>query len=127
MSLALVEGKYFRVYPITKVVGVRQDNSLVVETQDIKNGLAIEKKDKDGYYYVVAFVKPHFHKINSLDTETVVFADMSCGVALEDVDFRTIDIIDEGLPIEDCWEILQEYKNCVEFARNTLLDLQEKE
>lgn len=119
---ALVEGKYFRVYPITKVVGVRQDNSLVVETQDIEKGLSIEKKDKNGYYYEVAFVKPHFHKINSLDTETIVFADMSCGVELKDVDFRTVDLIDEKMSMEDFWEMMQEYKNCVEFAKRTVLD-----
>ena len=103
MSLALVEGKYFRVYPSTKVVGVRQNGDLVVENQGVEKGLAIERKDGNNYY-VVAFVRP-----NDI---------------LEDVDFRTVDIIDESLSIEDCWEMLQEYKNCVEFARQTLLDLE---
>ena len=51
---------------------------------------------------------------------------MDDSVELEDVNFRTIDMIDESMSMEDFWEMMQEYKNCINFARQTILDLQEK-
>ena len=128
MSKALVEGKYFRVYPISRVVGVGNiTHELNIITCDIKEGLAIEKRcDDKEHYYVVSFVKPHIKKSNPLNGPTVEFVSMANGVELEDVDFRTIDMIDESMSMEDFWEMMQEYKNCVNFARQTILDLQEK-
>ena len=128
MSKALAEGKYFRVYPISKVRGVDSvTHELDIIACDIKEGLAIEKRcgDKE-HYYVVAFVKPHIKKSNPLNGSTVEFVSMANGVELEDIDFRTIDMIDESMSMEDFWEMMQEYKNCVNFARQTILDLQEK-
>ena len=124
MSKALVEGKYFRVYPISRVVGVDNiTHELNIITCDIKEGLAIEKRcDDKGNYYVVAFVKPHNKKPNPLNGPTVQFVSMDDSVELEDVDFRTIDMIDESMSMEDFWEMMQEYKNCVDFARNVLKD-----
>lgn len=124
MSKVLVEGKYFRVYPMSKVVGVDSTtHDLNVITCDIKDGLAIEKRcEGKGNYYVVAFVKPHNKKHNPLNGPTVEFVSMDDSVELEDVDFRTIDMIDESMSIEDFWEMMQEYKNCVDFARNVLKD-----
>lgn len=128
MSKALVEGKYFRVYPISKVVSVDSiTHELDITTCDIKDGLAIEKRCKDKeHYYVVAFVKPYIKKPNSLNGPTIEFASMVDGVELRDVDFRTVDMIDEATSMEDFWEMMQEYKNCVEFASQTILDLQEE-
>ena len=128
MSKALVEGKYFRVYPISKVKGVDSiTHELDIIACDIKEGLAIEKRcDDKGNYYVVAFVEPDIKKSNPLNGPTVEFVSMSDGVELEDVGFRTVDMMDEGMPMEDFWEMMQEYKNCVNFARQTILDLQEK-
>ena len=128
MSKALVEGKYFRVYPISKVKGVDSiTHELDIIDCDIKEGLAIEKRcDDKEHYYVVAFVKPHIKKPNPLTGPTVEFVSMANGVELEDVGFRTIDMIDESLSMEDFWEMMQEYKNCVNFARQTILDSQEK-
>ena len=124
MSKALVEGKYFRVYPISRVVGVDNiTHEPNIITCDIKEGLAIEKRcDDKGNYYIVAFVKPDIKKSNPLNGPTVEFASMSGNVKLEDVDFRTIEMIDEGMSIEDFWEMMQEYKNCVDFAKNVLKD-----
>jgi hypothetical protein len=128
MSKALVEGKYFRVYPISKVVGVdNTTHDLDITTCDIKEGLAIEKRCKDKeHYYVVAFVKPYIKKSNSLNGATIEFASMVDGVELKDVEFRTIDMIDEDMSMEDFWEMMQEYKNCVNFAYQAILDLQEE-
>ena len=128
MSKALVEGKYFRVYPISRVVGVDNiTHELNIITCDIKEGLAIEKRcDDKGNYYVVAFVEPDIKKSNPLNGPTVEFVSMDSGVKLRDVDFRTIEMIDESMSMEDFWEMMQEYKNCVNFARQAIIDLQEK-
>ena len=128
MSKALVEGKYFRVYPISKVRGVDSvTHELDIIDCDIKEGLAIEKRcDDKEHYYVVAFVKPHIKKSNPLNGPTVEFVSMADGVELEDVGFRTVDMIDESMPMEDFLEMMQEYKNCVNFARQAVLDSQEK-
>ena len=128
MSKALVEGKYFRVYPISKVKGVDNiTHELDIINCDIKEGLAIEKRcDDKGNYYVVAFVEPDIKKSNPLNGPTVEFVSMDSGVKLRDVDFRTIEMIDESMSMEDFWEMMQEYKNCVNFACQTILDLQEK-
>ena len=128
MSKALVEGKYFRVYPISKVRGVDSvTHELDIIACDIKEGLAIEKRcDDKEHYYVVAFVKPHIKKSNPLNGPTVEFVSMADGVELEDVGFRTVDMIDESMPMEDFCEMVQEYKNCVNFARQAVLDSQEK-
>ena len=128
MSKALVEGKYFRVYPISKVRGVDNiTHELDIINCDIKEGLAIEKRcDDKEHYYVVAFVKPHIKKSNPLNGPTVEFVSMANGVELEDVGFRTVDMIDESMSMEDFWEMMQEYKNCVNFARQAILDSQEK-
>lgn len=122
MSKALIEGKYFRVYPISKVVGVNNiTHEFDIITCDIKDGLAIEKRCKDKeHYYVVAFVKPHIKISNSLNGPTIEFVSMIDDVELQDVEFRTIDMIDEDMSMEDFWEMMQEYRNCIEFARKII-------
>lgn len=99
---ALVEGDYFRVSPISKVVGIYKD-SLLIETEPLYYGLAIEKKVCD-YYITIAFIKP------GKDDEDVI---------LEDVLFRSTTELDP--------ENIEEYQNCVEFAKNALKDILEKE
>lgn len=122
MSKTLVEGKYFRVYPISKVKGVDSTtHDLNVIACDIKEGLAIEKRcDDKGNYYVVAFVEPDIKKSNPLNGPTVEFVSMDGGIKLRDVDFRTIEMIDESMSMEDFWEMMQEYKNCVNFAADII-------
>lgn len=104
MGKELVEGKYFRVYPITKIVEITE-NSPITETRPISSGLGIERKQNDSYY-VVAFVKPSSNG----------------GVELQNVGFRPVELIDESISIEDFWEMMQEYKNCIDFAADILAD-----
>ena len=106
----LVKGKYFRVSYIYKVIGYnRKTSELETKASDIKEGLAIEIKDRSykdkDIHYVVAFVKP--------DNEGYV--------DLQEIDFRTISMIDEKMSSEDLWEMMQEYKNCVTFAKDAVL------
>lgn len=122
MSKALLKGKYFRVMPISIVTGLDDSGELTFEQLDIKEGLAVEKNQGD-WYYVVAFVKPRIKKSNPLNGQEIEFANVGDGVELEDVDFRTVDMLDEDISMEDFWEMMQEYRNCVEFAKNTLLDI----
>jgi len=119
---SLVKGKYFRVMPISRVTGLNDCGELTFEQLDIKEGLAIEKNLGD-YYYVIAFVEPHIKKPNPLNGQEIEFASMSDGIELRDVEFRTVDMIDEDISMEDFWEMMQEYKNCVEFARKAIEDV----
>ena len=118
----LVKGKYFRVMPISRVTGLNDYGELTFEQLDIKEGLAIEQNQGD-WYYVVALVKPHIKKPNPLNSQTIEFASTVDGVELKDVEFRTVDMIDESMSMEDFWEMMQEYKNCVQFAKQMLEDL----
>ena len=117
----LVKGKYFRVMPISRVTGLDDYGELTFEQLDIKEGLAIEQNLGD-WYCVVAFVEPCTKKSNLLNDSTIE-ASMVDGVELKDVEFRTVDMIDEGMSMEDFWEMMQEYKNCVQFAKQMLEDL----
>ena len=105
MNNALVEGKYFRVHQIEKIVDINE-NGVVTELRPIYHGLAIERK-QDDCYYVVSHVRLGF--TNSVE--------------LLNVEFRPIEIIDESMSMEDFWEMMQEYRNCVEFAKHTLEDI----
>ena len=118
----LVKGKYFRVMPISIVTGLDDSGELTFEQLDIKEGLAIEQNQGD-WYCVVAFVKPHIKKPNPLNGQEIEFASIGDGLELEDVDFRTVDMLDEDMSMEDFWEMMQEYRNCVEFARKTIEDV----
>ena len=103
MGTALVEGKYFRVYPICQVTRFNtQTRQLEYRLLDIKEGLSIERKNKNGIYSVVAYVKP--------------------GPKFEDVDFRSIDCLDATNTL-----MIDEYQNCVDFAKHVMIDLKEAE
>lgn len=107
---SLVKGKYFRVMPISRVTGLNDCGELTFEQLDIKEGLAIEQNLGD-YYCVIAFVEP---VLGDEGLQEIIF---------KDVDFRTVDMIDEDMSMEDFWEMMQEYRNCVEFARKTIEDV----
>ena len=100
-SKTLVEGKYYRVYPITKVTGW---HPVTTETEPISRGLAIEEKCGD-HYFVVAFIRPG-----------------QDGPVFKDVSFRSVNTLD---PTNI--EKLDEYLNCVDFAKNVLNDIKEAE
>ena len=105
MSNALVEGKYFRVSRIVKIVDINE-NGIVTEPRPIYHGLSIERKQGE-HYYVVSHVRLGFEN----------------HVELFNVEFRPIEIIDESMSMEDFWEMMHEYRNCVEFAKHTLEDI----
>ena len=104
MSKALVEGEYFRVHPITRLSKVISDTKGEFETLDWKEGLGIEKKvsTNPDLYMVVAFVKP----------------DEFGRIVFEDVDFRSIFELDATKV-----DMVEEFQNCVEFARSALEDV----
>ena len=104
MGETLVEGKYFRVHPICQVTRFNtQTRQLEYRLLDIKEGLAIEMKcDNEGHYIVVAYVKP--------------------GPKFEDVDFRSIECLKSTNT-----EMIDEYQNCVDFAKHVMIDLKEAE
>ena len=89
----LVQGDYFRVMPITTFEGIK----------DVTAGLAIEKKQKNDTYCVVAFIKPVFN------TDKFI---------LEDVDFRSVFELNPAKPL-----MIEEYQNCVSFALHALKDI----
>ena len=104
MSKALVEGKYFRVCPITRIIDIGE-NGPITEEKPIYCGLGIEQR-QNKHYCVVAYVRPG----------------VNGGVDLCNVGFRPVNMIDESMPMEDFWEMMQEYKNCVDFAADTVAD-----
>ena len=106
MAEELLEGTFFRVRNISRLESIDTINhQLICKTLDLSEGVGIEKRLPDGNYFVVAFVKP-----------------TSYGeVRFEDVEFRSIFELDPTNTL-----MLEEFRNCVEFARNMLLDILEK-
>ena len=102
MDKALVDGEFFRVMPIVKVIAIDNDGNLTMEDLELSEGLAIEQKEKDGHCSVVAFIRP----------------DEDGELIFEDIAFRSVDCIDQTKPLQ-----IEEYKNCIDFARHALRDI----
>ena len=112
----LVQGKYYRVTNITRLARVKQS------TEDLQfqfvnllpeEGLNIEEKCKDGEHYIVV--------------NTLYYDKRHKGVELTDIYCRSIDVLnyrDEN--IETYFKRIQEYFNCLEFAKKALLDIWEE-
>ena len=101
MGKALVQGKYYRVMPIRRMIGINPaTQKLEVETLPLAEGVAIEEKIRDKCYMVCTFVKP--------------------GPIFEDVRFRSITTLDPKNI-----EKLDEWLNCVDFAKNVMHDIME--
>lgn len=107
----LVEGERYRVTTATRIVGVDKE-SIKVKNEPIEYGLNIEKKISEDQYYVIMVLKwnNYYEKV--------------------DIDF----IGDDGIQslrelieeIKDPVEVvkyLEEYLNCVDFAKQTLMDI----
>lgn len=113
----LVEGEYYRVTNITKLTEVKQlteDLQLEYVNLPLKRGLNIEEKCKDGEHYNVV--------------NTLYYNKKHKKVELTDINCRSIDVLnyrDEN--IETYFKRTQEYFNCLEFAKNTVLDLNRDE
>lgn len=100
----LVCGDYYRVVNVTHLKNV---DDWEVEHLSISEALAVEEKQNNSYYIVVNFLK--WDKNDKR-------------VVLEDVDCRTIDTLED---IEE--KRVQEYHNCLLFARQALIDMNGEE
>ena len=106
----LVQGKYYRVTNITKLTRVKQlDEELQFQFVNLlpEEGLNVEEKCKDGKHYIVV--------------NTLYYNKDKKRVELKDVGCRTIDTLDR---IE--YDRLEEYHNCLSFAKQALIDMHEK-
>lgn len=100
----LICGKYYRVASVSKLVTLSKEAHLT--HYPINEKLAIEWKQSDGLYIVVNFLTYNKDKKR---------------VELEDVGCRTVDTLDK---IE--YDRLEEYHNCLSFAKQALIDMNEK-
>lgn len=100
---ALVEGKYWRVHQISVITAF---DPITFNTLPINEGLAIEKKVDEEHWAVAAFVK--FNK-----TKKEIF--------LDPISFRLIEYLDDNT------QAIDELKNCVDFAKHALLDINDME
>lgn len=107
---ALVEGKYYRVMPITKFLGINESKPLC-KNLETKEGLAVEEKQKDNNYLVINFIR-------FLDDELII----------ENVDSRITNVLEyKDNSVADYFERIQDYNNCLNFAIEALKDIWEKE
>lgn len=97
----LVDGEYFRVTCLRRM----KNGKLVNEP--LNRGLAIQHKntdeDENNSWENVCFVKPY---------------PLASFVYLEDFNFKTVEVLDTKNML-----LIEEYKNCVEFAKRALLDI----
>ena len=115
----LLKGKYFTVELLTKITGFNGEEGLLKkETLSLSDGLSISRLMPDGVHSrVVAYVKPHTWQYAGI---TIV--DYSCYANTEELSYGVVSLIDEKMPMIDFWEMMQEYKNCVLFAKGAVED-----
>ena len=110
----LVEGDYFRVCNIARLNSILNNPlEFNIENLQLKEGLAIEEKQSDGTFIVINFLtyKKDFDK-----------------VYLDDVYCRSIDVLKyKEKNIKTYFKRIQEYANCLEFAKKVLIDIHNKE
>lgn len=110
---ALLEGKWFRVNNISRVVGVRAlTKDLIFKDLELSEGLAIEERQGDGTYLVVNMV------YWDNETEDVELTDCLC---------RSVEVMnysDKDIPTY--FERTQEYCSCLGFAVDAMRDLHDK-
>lgn len=110
----LVEGERYRVCNITTFEGITKDGKSLIRNNPLSYGLAIEQRLSDDSYYVVCFVEwdQKNHK--------------SC---VKDVDGRSLDtlqqLLEEFTNSDDIVLFLNEYFNCLDFAKQALKDIWE--
>ena len=110
----LVEGERYRVCNISTFEGITKDGKSLIRNNPLSYGLAIEQKLSNDSYYVVCLVKwdQKNHK--------------SC---VKDVNGRSLDTIQQLLEdftnSDDIVLFLNEYFNCLDFAKQALKDIWE--
>ena len=118
-NLTLVEGKYFRVELLTKITwfdGLKGE--VEKEILPLSSGLGIARLMPDKIHsLIIAYVKPHTWEYSG-----ITFVDYSCPVGTEEASYGVVSLIDEKMPMEDFWEMMQEYRNCVIFAKQVVDD-----
>ena len=111
----LVEGENYRVTTITRIVGLDQSEQGVdinVENLDISEGLNIEERTKDNSYIVINIVR---------------WNEKEMRVDIENVGSRILTTLNyKEFNVNDYFKRIQEYFNCLEFAKQALIDMNEK-
>lgn len=114
----LVEGENYRVTTITKFVGLeKNDQDIIVkfENLDTSEGLNIEEIDGDDNYIVI---------------NTLRWNEKEKDVCIENIGSRILTVLNyknEDFNIKDYFNRIQEYLNCLEFARKVLIDIHNKD
>ena len=106
----LIEGQYYRVTNISRLVGVNEEEKLVINNLPLSKGLAIEEKMNDDSYQVV---------------NNCVWDKFNKKVILENFNFNAIDSLDPMKRDNVTESKMSEYISTIQFARQTLLDIHE--
>lgn len=110
----LVEGERYRVCNITTFEGITKDGKSLIKNNPLSYGLAIEQKLSDDSYYVVCFVEwdQKNHKSKVVDTD---------GRSLDTIQ----QLLNDFTNPDDIVLFLNEYFNCLDFAKQALKDIWE--
>ena len=110
----LVEGERYRVCNITTFEGITKDGKSLIRNNPLSYGLAIEQKLSDDRYYVVCFVEwdQKNHKSKVVDTD---------GRSLDTIQ----QLLNDFTNPDDIVLFLNEYFNCLDFAKQALKDIWE--
>lgn len=110
----LVEGERYRVCNITTFEGITKDGKSLIRNNPLSYGLAIEQRLSDGSYYVVCFVEwdQKNHRSKVVDTD---------GRSLDTIQ----QLLEEFTNSDDIVLFLNEYFNCLDFAKQALKDIWE--
>lgn len=112
-SMILVEGERYRVTTILKLLGFNGDK-LEVESEPIEEGLNIEEKLPNGNYRVIISVaydveerEPYLAGVDELGVEILR------------------NLVNEVKDPVKIVSYIEEYLNCIDFAKQTLIDIYE--
>lgn len=112
----LVEGERYRVCNICTFIGINEENTMLIKHNPLSYGLAVEQKTDTNHYYVVCFIK-----WDSKENKPYI----------DDVDGRSLstlsDLLDEVIDPYQIVFYLNEYFNCIDFAKQALIDINSKE
>ena len=110
----LVEGERYRVCNITTFEGITKDGKSLIRNNPLSYGLAIEQRLSDDSYYVVCFVEwdQKNHRSKVVDTD---------GRSLDTIQ----QLLNDFTNPDDIVLFLNEYFNCLDFAKQALEDIWE--
>ena len=110
----LVEGERYRVCNITTFEGITKDGKSLIRNNPLSYGLSIEQRLSDDSYYVVCFVEwdQKNHRSKVVDTD---------GRSLDTIQ----QLLNDFTNPDDIVLFLNEYFNCLDFAKQALEDIWE--